>query len=91
MVTSLICLFQEIIGAVRAVETTRPNAIIRYEKVSGNNMFTVTSSGTNAGAINLSGMVDADGVVSCYVITIRVCQLYHCIFLGLVSADVTSQ
>lgn len=68
---------QEIVGAVRAQETTRPTAVIRYEKVSGNAIFTVTSSGTNAGAIVLTGTVDAEGTDT-YVITIRVCCIpYH--------------
>lgn len=67
-----ISLIQVLVGAVRAQETTRPNAVIRYEKVSGDSSFTVTSSGTNAGAIALTGTVDAEDVDS-YVLTIRVC------------------
>ena len=64
-------LLQEIIGSVRAAESIRPNAVIRYEKVSGNAVFTVTSTGVNAGAIILSGTVDAEAVKT-YSITIRV-------------------
>lgn len=67
-----------VVGAVRAQETTRPNAVIRYEKVSGDGVFTVTSSGTNAGAIILTGTVDAEAVDS-YVLTIRVC---HCMCIN---------
>jgi hypothetical protein len=39
--------------------------------VSGNAIFVVTPSGANAGAITLSGTVDAEGIDS-YAITIRV-------------------
>ena len=64
---------QGIIGAVRALETVRPSAIIRYEKVSGNAIFTVESSGANAGAVMLTGDVDAEGVTT-YTVVIRVCS-----------------
>ncbi len=56
---------------MRAVESVRPNAVIRYEKVSGNAIFTVTSIGVNSGAITLSGIVDAEAVQT-YTLTIRV-------------------
>ena len=65
---------QGIIGAVRALETVRPSAIIRYEKVSGNAIFTVESSGANAGAVMLTGDVDAEGVTT-YTVVIRVCSI----------------
>ena len=67
----MMSLIQEVIGSVRAVESIRPNAVIRYEKVSGSDIFTVTSTGVNAGAITLSGTVDAE-TVQTYTVTIRV-------------------
>ena len=57
---------------MRALENTRPNAVIRYEKVSGASIFSVTSSGSNAGEISLTGTVDAEAVDS-YAVTVRVC------------------
>lgn len=62
---------QEVVGRVIAQETTRPNAIIRYERVSGSTLFSVVSSGANAGQIILTGTVDAENTDT-YAITIRV-------------------
>ena len=59
------------IGSVSAQETSRPNAVIRYEKSFGDSLFTVVSSGANAGAIMLTGTVDAE-TVDTYTLTIRV-------------------
>ena len=62
------------IGSVRAAESIRPNAVIRYEKVSGAAMFSVTMAGVNAGAVTLSGTLDAEANQT-YTLTIRV---RHC-------------
>ena len=54
-----------------AEESLRPNTVIRYEKVSGDEIFTVESSGSAAGNILLTGTVDSE-TVQTYIITIRV-------------------
>lgn len=52
------------------METSRPNAIIRYEEVSGDgdNIFTVTALGSEAGQITLTGTVTP----TTYTLVIRV-------------------
>jgi hypothetical protein len=64
----------EVVGRVIARETTRPNATIRYEKASGSTIFSVVSSGANAGQIVLTGTVDAENMDT-YAITIRVSSI----------------
>ncbi len=59
-----------------AVDSLHPSATIRYEKVSTNSLFTVTSTGSNAGTVSLSGTIDADSDPRTYTIVIRVRSIF---------------